>query len=87
MGPDVAELATPASRLARYRTDYLLMTCAAIALVLLILALTDVAPMGSPLGRAAHTVHEMLGAMWWGGAQAPDRSWHFSSPARGTQSR
>jgi uncharacterized membrane protein YraQ (UPF0718 family) len=66
----VAELATPASRLARYRTDYLLMTCAAIALVLLILALTDAVPMGTPLGRAAHTVHEMLAAMWWGIALA-----------------
>ena len=66
----MAELATPAGRLARYRTDYLLMTCAGIALVLLILALTGAAPMGTPLGRAAHTVHEMLAAMWWGIALA-----------------
>ena len=54
------------SRFAGYRRDYFLMGCTAIAVALLAVALLGLVPMDSALGRAAHTVHEMLAVMWWG---------------------
>ena len=54
------------SRFAGYRRDYFLMVCSAGALALLAAAMFGIFPMDSPLGRAAHTVHEMLAIMWWG---------------------
>ncbi|MDH3641626.1 MAG: permease [Gammaproteobacteria bacterium] len=54
------------SRFAGYRRDYFLMVCSAIAIALLAVALLGLVPMDSALGRAAHTVHEMLAVMWWG---------------------
>ena len=54
------------SRFAGYRRDYFLMVCSAGALALLAAAMFEIFPMDSPLGRAAHTVHEMLAIMWWG---------------------
>jgi len=60
------ETTSVAEQLAGYRRDYLLITCATIALALLAIAALDLVSMNSMLGRAAHAVHEMFGAMWWG---------------------
>ncbi|MCZ6643080.1 MAG: permease, partial [Gammaproteobacteria bacterium] len=54
------------SRFANYRRDYFMMIFSTIALAQWLIALLQLAPMDTPLGIAAHAVHELVGAMWWG---------------------
>lgn len=55
-----------ASRLQGYRRDRFLQVNGLLVLVLFSMALGGAVTMDSALGRAAHTVHEYLGIMWWG---------------------
>lgn len=50
----------------RYATDRFLQINALIVAVLFVLGVADLVGMDSALGRAAHTVHELFGVMWWG---------------------
>ena len=60
------ESTRPPPRLQRYATDRFLQINALIVAVLFLLGVTDLVGMDSALGRAAHTVHELFGVMWWG---------------------
>ena len=61
-----AQRASEPGRLQRYREDRFLQINVAIVAVLFTLGALDLVAMDSPLGHAAHAVHELLGTMWWG---------------------
>ncbi len=60
------ESSRPPPRLQRYATDRFLQINALIVAILFVLGAADLVSMDSALGRAAHTVHELFGVMWWG---------------------
>jgi uncharacterized membrane protein YraQ (UPF0718 family) len=64
--PAANQSPSTASRLQGYRGDRFLQVTGLIVAVLFTLGVSDVVTMDSALGRAAHTVHEYLGIMWWG---------------------
>ena len=62
----ITQSPSTASRLQGYRGDRFLHITGAAVLILFLLGISNLVTMDTALGRAAHTVHEYLGVMWWG---------------------
>jgi len=60
------ESTRPESRLQRYASDHFLQVNALLVIILYLLGAFGLVGMDSAVGRAAHTVHELGGVMWWG---------------------